>query len=251
MKNRFFTLILATLILFSIAIYHKKKIQAYLLSISTWAPVSSLQASGEDDVDRLNRQIQMLRDELTWKENKLFEAHTRVAQFEVFQETFTVLPYAVVHAQLCGEIPSRIQRKFIINRGSDSGLKQNCPAVWGKTLVGITDEVSPISTIVKHITDPSVNIPVIIMNKDRPRGMIEGSGVSKNLCLLKYIPTDVNIHIGDAVITSDIGGVYPKGLVIGTIAEFDRPRHMYYSIKVKPSVQFKRIEDVIILVKTE
>lgn len=251
MKKKIITLALLTLFLLGISVYHKKKIQAYLLSISSWLNLCSSEAPDESKVKTLNRRIEALRNELIWKENKLFEANTRLAKYVVFKKTLPILPYAVVHTELCGEIPSRIQRKFIINRGANSGVTPKCPAVWGKALVGITDEVSPVSSIVKHITDPSVNIPVIIINKDRSRGMIEGAGVSKDLCLLKYIPADVSVHIGDNVVTSGIGGVYPKGLVVGSIVKFDRPRHMYYSIKVKPAVRFNSIEEAFILVKSD
>jgi rod shape-determining protein MreC len=65
---------------------------------------------------------------------------------------------------------------------------------------------------------------------------------------MDYIPIDVDIMVGDAIETSGIGGIYPKGIIIGKVKEVRKSSNELnkYAV-IEPAVDFRRLEEVIIL----
>ena len=61
------------------------------------------------------------------------------------------------------------------------------------------------------------------------------------------MPVTADVKPGDLVVTSGIDGIYPKGFVIGTIETVDRGPGSYHEIKVRPAVEFSRLEEVLVV----
>ena len=77
-------------------------------------------------------------------------------------------------------------------------------------------------------------------------GMLEGIG--RGLCRLKYLPVDTDIKLGDQIISAGLGGVYPKGLVVGFVESVRLERGgIYKSCIVKPAVSLRSLEEVLCL----
>ncbi len=75
-------------------------------------------------------------------------------------------------------------------------------------------------------------------------------GRDRSTCLMKYIPLEAEIRVGDRIVTSGMGGVFPKGLVIGTVTQVTkREADLYQEALVKPNADLMRLEEVFVIVK--
>jgi rod shape-determining protein MreC len=112
-------------------------------------------------------------------------------------------------------------------------------------LVGLVIAVSQYSAKVLLITDPSSGVDALVQ-QSRARGVIEGLGGTE--CTWRFVLREEPIKIGDRIITSGMDGVFPKGVVVGVVAQIDSERDsLFHSIVVEPSVNLSTLEEVYIL----
>lgn len=132
-----------------------------------------------------------------------------------------------------------------IDRGTADGVQPLMPVVGPAGLLGQTVDVTAHTARVRLITDQQSGVAAMLQ-KTRATGIIRGS-LEGNLTL-RFVSKNTTITPGDVVITSGLGGVYPKGLIIGNVAEVKRtPSDLYPYILVDPSAQLEGIEEVLVL----
>jgi rod shape-determining protein MreC len=95
------------------------------------------------------------------------------------------------------------------------------------------------------IVDKSSNVSALLQGS-RTHGVLQGDGAAG--CRLKYIPKTEAVNIGDAVISSGLGGIFPKGVILGVVASIDKKEGAFFQrIDVRPSVDFGKLEEVLVL----
>jgi rod shape-determining protein MreC len=73
-------------------------------------------------------------------------------------------------------------------------------------------------------------------------------GKLAEVCIIKYVQKNEDVQVGDKVITAGLGGIFPKGLMIGAVTRMERKRPgIFQYIEVTPAVDFSRLEEVLIL----
>lgn len=150
-----------------------------------------------------------------------------------------------VGATVIGYDPSGWVKGIVIDKGSREGLTVGLPVVVGVGLVGQTVSVSRTASRVLLITDHASGVDVLVQDS-RVRGVSEGSG--SVLCDLRYVGAGEGVRIGDRVITSGMDGVYPKGLLVGHIADVSKPvGSMFQSLELRPAVNFDKLEEVFVI----
>ena len=153
---------------------------------------------------------------------------------------------ASLGARVIGQPTSTWEGVFTINRGSVDGVEPGMPVVAAQGLVGQVVSVTPYASTVRLITDQQSGVAAMVQSSRTP-GIVRGS-VSQALTM-EYLDRASLPVIGDVVITSGIGGVYPKGIVIGDIIQVDDQRgELYPDIVVKSRVPINEIEEVLVLV---
>jgi rod shape-determining protein MreC len=102
----------------------------------------------------------------------------------------------------------------------------------------------------KVITILESNMAVgVISQRTRVQGIFVGSGV--NMGKIKYIMKDEDIKVGDLFITSGVDGIFPKGICVGKVTSvFNHKMDIFKEITLKTSVDFSRLEEVLILLKS-
>lgn len=141
--------------------------------------------------------------------------------------------------------PSPFIDRFEIDLGENVGLQSGMPVVTDRGLVGRIRTVYPRSSEVLLLTDASSSINVMTQ-ASRAFGVLRGR--NQQLPLLEYIPQDVELAVGDIVLTSGLGGSFPKGLVVGQITEVIRNDNMdFQQAVVQPTVNFTRLELVLVI----
>ncbi|UCD70674.1 MAG: rod shape-determining protein MreC [Syntrophobacterales bacterium] len=150
--------------------------------------------------------------------------------------------------QIIGIDPSSWFRTIVIDKGTQHGVKRGMPAVSPEGIVGHVLQTSPHCAKVLLITDFNSSVDAIVQ-RSRAKGVVEGNG--ENLCSLKYAPRTHDIQQGDRVVTSGLGGRYPKGLMIGKISKIEKKSYgLFQKAEIIPSVNFTKLEEVFVITET-
>ena len=150
-----------------------------------------------------------------------------------------------VAANVVGYDPSGWVRSLVINQGASSGVSVGLPVVDSQGVVGQVIAAGRYSGRVLLITDHSSGVDALVQ-RTRARGVLEGSGES--LCELSYVERNSDIISGDTIITSGMDGVYPKGLVLGTVSGVRKSSNgLFLSVEVEPQVRFAKLENVFVV----
>ncbi|MFH1094141.1 MAG: rod shape-determining protein MreC [Candidatus Omnitrophota bacterium] len=184
-------------------------------------------------------------DELKFKLNQVNEAEHENARLRKILELKENEPYEFVVAQIIAKEPTNWLNSLIINKGQKQGIVINQPVMNFSNLVGKIIEVDPGTAKVLLISDANSRV-VSLIQRTRVEGMLEGIG--NGLCRLKYLPVNADVKLGDVVVSAGVGGVYPKGLIIGNIESIRIERGgIYKSGIVRPAEMLSGLEEVLCL----
>lgn len=132
-----------------------------------------------------------------------------------------------------------------INKGSDHGVKRGMAAITHEGIVGRIIRVSSGYSDVLTLLDSSSAVDALVQ-RNRSRGIIEGT--SRTNLAMKYLRRTDDIRVGDVVISSGTGGLFPKGLVIGKVVEVKKETWgITQEVEVFPNVDFSKLEEVIVI----
>ncbi len=127
---------------------------------------------------------------------------------------------------------------FTINRGSSDGLSFNDPVVTSVGLIGRITEIAPNYAKVSTLLSPQVNVGVFTM-RTRATGVLENdlTNAENGMCLMSNILKDADIKVGDIIATSGKSGMFPEGIMVGTVKEvYDDPNGLSKHALVQPLV---------------
>lgn len=148
-------------------------------------------------------------------------------------------------AEVVATAPVSTFQTIKINKGGNDGISRGMAVITAEGVVGQIVNVIPAFSDVLLLSDPSSAIDVMIQ-RTRARGVLEGAGGSK--ALLKYLRRTEDVQVGDSVISSGLGGVFPKGIIIGNVARVNRARYgMTQDVVINPSVDFQKLEEVFVV----
>ncbi len=133
----------------------------------------------------------------------------------------------------------------MINKGEDDGVKEGMAVLSEGFLIGHIKEVDKKNSKVVLLVDPDFSTPVLIQNSNTS-GLLKGQ-LGFGL-LLEKVPQNISLETGDTITTSGLGGVFPKGLVIGQVEEvFKQSNTIFQSATIKTAIDFSKLNQVFIL----
>lgn len=157
--------------------------------------------------------------------------------------------YHFIYATVIGREQAALSKTILIDKGTVHGLKVGMPVVVSPGLIGRLIDVSWHASKVLLLIDENSNIDAIVQ-RTRMQGIISGAG-SRGL-LMKYISKTQDVQVGDVIISSGMGGVFPKGLLIGQVSHVDRlEASLFLKINVAPFVDLSKLEEVLVLASPE
>ena len=142
--------------------------------------------------------------------------------------------------------PGENSNAIVIDKGSDAGLTADLAVITPEGVVGKILAVFPHSAQVLLVTDPSSGVGVTLA-QSRVQGILKGG--TNSFCDIHYVMNEEVVTRGEAVVTSGLDQVYPKGLQVGTVAN-SGDGNIYKTITVKPSVDLNRLEMVLVVLKS-
>jgi rod shape-determining protein MreC len=148
-------------------------------------------------------------------------------------------------ARVVGKDATNWFKTILLDRGSLEGIRRNQPVLAPDGLVGRVVEVTPSSARVQLLTDPVSAVGGLIQ-RTRVTGIVSGNlGAGARV---RYLPLMADVAVGDEVLTSGMGGVFPKGILIGRITSVERKSGaLFQEATLQSAVDLSRLEEVLIL----
>ena len=181
----------------------------------------------------------------TTRIHELSEQAAEVPRLRELLEFKNHLAYNTLAAQVIATSPGESSDAFFIDKGADSGLTTDLAVITPEGIVGKTIAVFSRTAQVLLLTDPSSGLGAMLA-RSRIQGVLKGSG--RSLCKLHYIMNEETVSVGDAVLSSGLDQICPKGLPLGTVVRVEEG-NIYKTITVKPVAPLNRLEGVLVVLK--
>lgn len=195
-----------------------------------------------EENQRLKKKNDLLASQLVQYQEGYWEA-LRLQKMLKIKGPLNTTP---VVAEVIDREQSSVFKSILIDKGTAHGLKVGFPVLNDQGIAGRITECSWHVSRVMLIVDENSNVAALLQGS-RTHGVLQGAGAAG--CRLKYIPKKEEVKIGDAVISSGLGGVFPKGTILGVVASVDKKEGgLFQRIDVQPSVDFGKLEEILVLV---
>jgi len=198
------------------------------------------------DLAEENKRLETKVDKLTGRLLQWQEAHLENQRLRSLLSLPQRKGLRTKAALLIGKDSSNWTMTVLINQGTKSGIREGMPVVLGANLAGKVIEASPFAAKVALIVDFNSKIPAKIL-RTREEGIVFGARQGgRRVCKIKYIQGA--IKIGDRIISSGLGKIYPKGLLIGEVVAVEEEESKLYRVaEIQPAVDFASLEEVTVI----
>lgn len=194
------------------------------------------------------RELQRLSEEnknLLFEANRLKEVELENSRLRKILDLKSALEYKFIAAKVIGKEPTNWLDSLIIDKGVTDGIYINQPVMNFAGIIGKIIEADKGTAKILLISDINSRV-VVKIQRARQEGMLEGLG--RGMCRLKYLPLDAEVEIGDVVVSAGMGGVYPKGLVVGKVESVRIEQgESYKSCIIRPEAPLSDIEEALCL----
>ncbi len=207
-----------------------------------WSNYIDLLEVRQENIE-LRKSVKLLNERMVAKN----EAAVENARLKALLDLKGAVAVPSIAVSVIGEDSSAWFKTLVVDRGSADGLLEGMPVVAAGGVVGRLVKVAPQSSRVLLLTDHASAIAAVVQ-RSRARGVVRGAGGGR--CSLEFTVKDEDVKVGDAVISSGIGGVFPKGLPIGEVTMVKKGEYgVFQTIEVRPSVNIGKLEEMLVLVR--
>lgn len=214
---------------------------------AVFEPVGSF-FSSISELSSLRSENATLRNDLEEMEQRVTEAESilseneRLLALQDLDESYPTMER--VSARVIGRPPANYKWAITIDKGRDSGIRQNMAVIDPDGLVGKVIRVDDDTATVLLLIDPQAGAKARIEGEGYA-GAIQGNGASEALSLV-FVDTDADVAVGDEVVTSGYDqGIFPPSIPIGTVSSVDsQEAALEQDIDVEPYVDFTTLDFV-------
>jgi len=204
---------------------------------------SDLQLLSEEEFQELNDQLQNLLVENTRLKTKLEDIEDLRVQLNFLENT----QLEGVNAKIIGNTTDNFDKLYIVNRGSDDGIKKGQAVIGGEGyLVGVVESASKDTSFIRPINDSQIAIAAKIQNESLSPGIVRGQhGLSVQM---ELIPQTEEINIEERVVTSELNDNIPPDILIGIIDQIEsREGELFQTATISPLYDESSLRIVTIL----
>jgi rod shape-determining protein MreC len=192
--------------------------------------------SEKSDLKRMVRELENDLAEL--EENRL--ENERLRRLLGFKQK---LGKVSIPALVIGRDPNNWSSVVFIDKGVNDGIAKDTVVISGQGLIGRVRESGKTSSKVMLINDVDSKVGAIVQ-RNREQGLLVGT--PGGACKLIYLSFDSDVSEGDKILTSGMGGIYPKEILIGDVASVAKEKgRMYKYAIVEPSSELSKLEEVL------
>lgn len=205
------------------------------------------------EFDELSAENRNLKDRLAELSGKLDEVDMLREENEWLYDYLGLkrehIDYDFEKATVIGREAGNFMTIFQLNRGSMHGIKVNMPVITDDGIVGYVSEIGTNWCKVVTILETASSVGAYV-ERSGELGLVEGSYSMKDggICRMSYLPTDADIKVGDTIMSSGIGSLYPRGLIIGKVTALVPDEYSRNLIAtIKPAADLSDLRSVMIL----
>jgi rod shape-determining protein MreC len=199
------------------------------------------------DVEKNNQGLRSKLAQLEEENLQLREALVASGRLERIAEARGNFETPMISSAVVGVDPSPWFRTVLVDRGYEAGVRSGMPVISEQGLVGLVTEASSGAAKTMLLLDQQSAIDGLIQ-RSRSRGIVRGRG--QNELDFEFVVRGRDVRIGDVVISSGMGGVFPKGVRIGEITSVPDPgSNLLQVAKLTPAVDFGRLEQVFVMLR--
>lgn len=162
--------------------------------------------------------------------------------------------YDYIGADVVGIAGNNFLDGYIINIGEKDGIKKGMVAIEGDGLVGQVTSVGDNWSIVESLCNENVAVAGYVLSTEESNGIVKGykGNEDKFLAVIEGLALDSKVNEGDSILTSGLGGIYPKGVNIGKVKEvYEDKANVTKSAIIEPAVKLNKLEQMVIVVPKE
>lgn len=201
-------------------------------------------------IGSLKQENARLKAELLELERQLYQMAEYKRENEWLREALEFKKqesYQMLVCEVVGRSPTNLFNTVTINRGSNNGVTQGMAVMSGNGVVGTVQSVTATTATVILATDARSAIGGMVQHSG-DLVLIEGDPDYSGMLLAKPLSKDVQLQVGDVLVTSGLSQYFPKGLPIGKVVEIVPSRYqLSFTAYIQPFVDFSRLEYVLIL----
>lgn len=207
----------------------------------------SKKIAGITDYFSLRKENRQLIEE----NNKLYnlvKSSTNISYIDQKKETGSSLRlnYVYIPARVIDNSTNKQFNYIILDKGKQDGIEPDMGVVCNDGIVGVIKEVSEHFSSAISFLNRNLQISAKI-KKSGHFGPLEWTGTGHQKARLKDIPHNIEIRLGDTIVTSGYSAIFPESYMIGRISDFHQEGGNYYDITVELSTDFKNIHNVQII----
>jgi rod shape-determining protein MreC len=196
----------------------------------------------EDENGRLKRDNALLIQEI----NRYREGYLENIRLQKLLSLKERTNHHTVAAMVIGRDQTSMMKAILINKGTVHGLRLDLPVIADQGVVGRIVETSAHVSRVLLLIDENSNTDALVQ-ENRIQGILQGAASLG--CSLKYVPKTETVSVGNIVVTSDLSGLFPKGLLLGAVKNVEKTDSgLFQQIDVAPFVDFSKLEEVMVIV---
>ena len=190
-------------------------------------------------------ELRQRNEQLTAEVAKLTEAEKTAERLEGLLGLRSTYSLESTAARIVGGSSDAWSHTVTIDKGTVDGLEVGMAVCNSGGAIGQIVEVSATSSTVRLLTDETSGISAMVQ-RSRAQGILQGQ--PDGSLQLNYITADSDVSVGDIVITSGLGGVFPKGLPLGTVTSVNRASNAtYYTVTVRAQSLAENNEEVLVI----
>ncbi|NLC29644.1 MAG: rod shape-determining protein MreC [Chloroflexi bacterium] len=201
------------------------------------------------DMATLRAENTRLESEVAMLQSEVVALQENLAQSDIL---YTLLDFArtnpeheYVAATVIGREISPFLQYVIIDKGSNDGLRHGMPVVTQQGLVGRIDALISDAARIQMITDANSTVNVKLQTAG-VEGLVRGSVTGE--ISLDMVPVDIEIQIGDILMTSGLGGTYPANIFVGQIFSMQSKQNVLFQTgSIQPVVDFSNLSAVLVI----
>jgi len=191
-----------------------------------------------------NKRLQGLVDKYLTELGEYREGYSSYLHLEELLEFKEKLDFNPLAARIVGKEPAYWYQTIVVDRGKSDDVLEGMIALAPSGVVGQVIHTGENYCKILLANAPSSAIDAMIQ-KNRVRGILKGAG--EKGYVLHYVQKNVDVSIGDHIVTAGIGGVFPAGIPLGRVSVVHKKRRgMFQEIEVMPDVDFLKLEYVFI-----
>ncbi len=200
----------------------------------------------------------------TFDENKVLKerldhyatTEARVAELEVenqrlkelLEKEEDLMRYEPIHATVISRNPDQWEERIIIDRGEKHGVEKNMAVITARGLVGKVVLTTPLTSTVELLSTENQRFRISVqVAGGEVFGLIEGLDKERQQLVMRRIDSNLDIKEGETIISSGLGGIYPKGLLIGKVKEVTTDDYGLTKLAyIEPAANFGLLDHVVV-----